>query len=111
MRRLVAAWIQEELHKKADVERLLKRLPDGTPKVGADELLTAIRALGDLAKVVARASSERKAKIYAGLGIRLHFHSEKQKIQVTAESQSQSIGDRFVSEGGLALYVHACRHW
>ena len=60
------------------------------------------RALGDMVRVLADADPARKAKIYAGLGLRLTYHPDKRRVLV-GQASTQVIGERFVSEGGLEL--------
>jgi site-specific DNA recombinase len=56
-----------------------------------------IAQFGDMVDLLADADPARKAAIYASLGLRLTFYPQEAKVQVS----QQSIGQRFVSEGGL----------
>jgi len=98
----IAAWMKEELARKAEAERQLQRMPAASASPGPEELVAALRSLGDMAEVLGRAKPERKAKIYAGLGIRLAFHPDQGdygRVRVSAADSESRIGGRFVSEG------------
>ena len=60
---------------KADAEAQLRRLSQPPARMlGRDELAEMTRALGDMVRVPADADPARKARIYAGLGLRLTYH-------------------------------------
>ena len=99
----IAAWMQEELARKTEAERQLQRMPAASASLGREELVAALRSLGDMAVVLGRANPERRARIYAGFGIRLAFHPGQEdhgKVRVGAADPTSRIGERFVSEGG-----------
>jgi len=58
-----------------------------------------LNELGEAVGMLARASAQRKAKVYCQLGLRLIYYPEKQKVLVTQGDDRDSIGYRFVSEG------------
>jgi hypothetical protein len=66
-----------------------------------------IRAMGDMVKVLTDADRYRKAKVYSGLGLRLSYYpTERRMLASQASGRGVAIGDRFVSEGRVATYVH-----
>jgi hypothetical protein len=75
--------------------------PVGLQARDRDQLAAAIRQLGDMVKLLTRASPDRKARIYAGFGIRLTYHQAKKQAQVSQAPPRCYLGQRFVSEGGL----------
>ncbi|MFC7382211.1 hypothetical protein [Sphaerisporangium rhizosphaerae] len=52
------------------------------------------------------AAAERKAKVYATLGLRLVYQPGKQKVLVTNSRDQDPLGDRFVSEGRLEPFAY-----
>ncbi|GLX95053.1 putative recombinase [Herbidospora sp. NBRC 101105] len=99
---LVAGWMGEEQKRKAALEHKLRHLPVPQRRTfDRDELAAALRDLGGLVDVLGRAEPTRKAKIYKELGLRLTYHPGQKKILVAAVSNQDSIGCRYVSEGGL----------
>jgi site-specific DNA recombinase len=99
---IVAGWIGEVQAARAQGESRL-RLASAlrTPQLGHDELVTMIRAMGDMVKVLADADRARKAKIYSGLGLRLTYYPTERRVLISQASGRKAIGDRFVSEGDL----------
>jgi site-specific DNA recombinase len=109
----IAAWMQEELARKTEAERQLQRMPAASASPGREELVAVLRSLGDMAAVLGRANPERKARIYAGLGIRLAFHPDQRghgRVRVGAADPKSRIGERFVSEGESTPHPHAIRY-
>jgi hypothetical protein len=110
---VVTAWIREVQAAKAEAEAQLRRLSQSPARtLDRDELVQITRALGDMVRVLADADPARKAKIYAGLGLRLTYHPDKRKVLV-GQASAPVIGQQFVSEGGLELsgtpgHRHAC---
>jgi len=75
---IVAGWIREVQAAKAEAEAQLRRLSRPAARtLDRDELAEMTRALGDMVRVLADADPARKAKIYAGLGLRLTYHPDK----------------------------------
>ena len=96
---VVTAWIREVQAARAEAEAQLRRLGQPRPQVlDRDELAEMTRAIGDMVRVLTHADPARKAKIYAGLGLRLTYHPDKRKVLV-GQTSTQGIGERFVSEG------------
>ncbi|GAA3096351.1 putative recombinase [Streptosporangium carneum] len=99
---VVAGWIREEQARKAEAENRLRRMPPPRRSVlDRGQLAALMRELGDAVQLLAQADPLRKAKIYANLGLRLVYHPGKRKVLVTSVSDQDSIGEGFVSEGGL----------
>jgi hypothetical protein len=98
---VVTAWIREVQAARAEAEAQLRMLGQARPRVlDREELAEMTRAIGDMVRVLTDADPARKARIYAGLGLRLTYHPEKKKVLV-GQTSAQGIGERFVSEGGL----------
>ena len=96
---VVTAWIREVQAARAEAEAQLRMLGQARPRVlDREELAEMTRAIGDMVRVLTDADPARKAKIYAGLGLRLTYHPEKKKVLV-GQTSAQGIGERFVSEG------------
>ncbi len=72
-----------------------------------NELAAMIRAMGDMVKVLAGADRSQKAKVYAGLGLRLSYYAAERRVLVSQAPAQGAIGDRFVSEerGEPTAYV------
>jgi len=77
-------------------------------KLNRDQIAAMIRDLGDMVSVLAHAEPARKAKIYATLGLRLTYQPAGNQVLVSQASSQRNIGERFVSEGRVAAYAHAC---
>ncbi len=97
---VVTGWIKEVQAARAQAQRRLQLAsPPRTAQLGHDQLVTMIRAMGDMVKVLDEADRTRKATVYAGLGLRLTYYPEERRVLVS--QATGRIGDRFVSEGGL----------
>jgi site-specific DNA recombinase len=98
---VVTAWIREVQAARAEAEAQLRTLGHARPRVlDREELAEMTRAIGDMVRVLTDADPARKARIYAGLGLRLTYHPERKKVLV-GQASAQGIGEQFVSEGGL----------
>ena len=98
---MVTAWIREVQAARAEAEAQLRTLGQARPRMlDRQELAEMTRAIGDMVRVLTDADPARKARIYAGLGLRLTYHPDKKKVLV-GQASAQDIGERYVSEGGL----------
>lgn len=52
-----------------------------------------------MVRLLTSASPDRKARIYAGFGIRLTYHQAKKQVQISQAPPRCDMGQRFVSEG------------
>ena len=99
---VVTGWIKDVQAAKAEAESRLRLAgPPPIPMLDRDQLAMMIRAMGDMVKVLADADRARKAKVYAGLGLRLTYYPVESRVLISQTSGRRLIGDRFVSEGGL----------
>jgi site-specific DNA recombinase len=99
---VVTGWIKDVQTAKAEAESRLRLAgPPPTPNLDRDQLAMMIRAMGDMVKVLADADRARKAKVYAGLGLRLTYYPVQSRVLISQASARRHIGDQFVSEGGL----------
>ena len=98
----MTGWIKDVQTAKAEAESRLRLAgPPPTPNLDRDQLAMMIRAMGDMVKVLADADRARKAKVYAGLGLRLTYYPVQSRVLISQASAGRHIGDQFVSEGGL----------
>jgi site-specific DNA recombinase len=98
---VVTGWIRDVQAARAQAEAQLRRFGQLRARVlNRDRLAEIMRALGGMVSVLADADPARKAKVYAGLGLRLTYHPDIKKVLV-GQASTQDIGQRFVSEGGL----------
>ncbi|MEV7968093.1 hypothetical protein AB0O34_19200 [Sphaerisporangium sp. NPDC088356] len=90
---VVAGWIQEEQARKTAIEHRLRRVPAGGwgRWLDRDQLAAALHQLGDMVAVLGRADPVRKAKVYAGLGLRLIYKPALRKVLVTASSDQGTL--------------------
>jgi len=96
---MVAAWIREVQAARAQAEsRLMLASPPRAVQPSHNELAAVIRGMGDMVKVLAGADRSQKAKVYAGLGLRLSYYAAERKVLVSQAPAQGVIGDRFVSE-------------
>ncbi len=99
---VVATWIKDVQTAKSEAESRLRRAGQSRRRqVDQHELAKMMLALGDMVHVLTHTDPQRKAKIYAGLGLHLTFHPGERKVLVSQATDRDDIGDRFVSEGGL----------
>jgi hypothetical protein len=92
---VVAAWISET---QGDRLAALREIADARP-VFADEdgMRAMLGALGPMADVFSRADSEKKARLYADLGITMTHDAARDVVTVEARPRVRMS----VSEGGL----------
>jgi site-specific DNA recombinase len=95
---VVTGWIKDVQTAKAAAEARLRRTaPAAGRQLRHNELADMIAQFGDMVDLLADADPARKAAIYANLCLRLTFYPQEGKVLVS----QRSIGERFVSEGGL----------
>jgi hypothetical protein len=97
---VVTAWIAEVQAARAEAEAQLRTLGLARPRMlDREELADMTRAIGDMVSVLTDADPARKARIYAGLGLRLTYHPDKKKVLV-GQASAQGIGRAVRVRGG-----------
>ena len=79
---VVARWTREEQARKADAEARLRKAPAAPQPTSRDELRSILVAASKLIRMLAEAEPERRARIYAALGVRLTYHPDCRKVVV-----------------------------
>ncbi|MFI6325062.1 hypothetical protein ACIBG8_46630 [Nonomuraea sp. NPDC050556] len=77
---IIAGRMNDEQSRRSEIQGRLDRLPvvDRSPFDRA-ALATALHGLGDTVKILRKADSARKAKIYADMGLELTFDPQTTK--------------------------------
>ncbi|MER6824667.1 hypothetical protein ABT352_01580 [Streptosporangium sp. NPDC000563] len=96
---MVAGWIREEQAKKIRAEAQLRREPNRRRQLTRDDLAKVMNTMGDAVRILGKAEPVRKARLYAGLGVRLTYHPGKRRILVSSTSDQDLMGESNVSEG------------
>ncbi|MFI6458648.1 hypothetical protein ACIBF6_44775 [Streptosporangium amethystogenes] len=97
---VVAGWIREEQAKKIRAEAQLRREPNRRRQLTRDDLAKVMNTMGDAVRLLGKAEPVRKARLYAGLGVRLTYHPSKRRILVSSTSDQDLMGESNVSEAG-----------
>ncbi len=86
---LIAGWTAEVNAKRAAAQTQLRSATGGSTRMTADEINTIVTALGNILHVLRDADPADKAKIYAGVGLRLTYQPGQNKV--IAEAQPSAI--------------------
>jgi hypothetical protein len=79
---IVARWMQETQHKRAAAERLLDRAPVNPTQLDRRAVTELVTVAGNMVALLSEADRDRKARIYAGLGIRLEYAHGRREVVI-----------------------------
>ena len=96
---LVTGWIAEVQARRAEAEEQLSRAGRMTGRMSREQIRGLVDTISSVRSVLARADPADKAEVYKQLGLRLTYQPGPRVVR--AEATLNSVGQGFVSEGGL----------